>query len=126
ATELYDEQNDPNETVSLADKPEHKALLETLVKNLPPVGSSTPAEGAPSKGKGKKGKAAPAPTTAPAGNDDRNARFDKLDVGKAGKLSREYYTTHQSDAAAAAERFTKWDKDKDGFLTREEFLKMGK
>ena len=40
ATELYDEQNDPNETVSLADKPEHKALLGLLVKHLPHVGSA--------------------------------------------------------------------------------------
>ncbi len=124
ATELYDEQNDPTETVSLADKPEHQALLETLAKNLPPVGSSTPAGGAKSQGKGKKSK--PAAPAAPASNDDRNARFEKLDVGKTGKLSREYYTTHESNAADAAERFTKWDQDKGGFLTREEFLKMGK
>ncbi|MGB8167454.1 MAG: sulfatase-like hydrolase/transferase [Chthoniobacteraceae bacterium] len=123
ATELYDEQNDPTETVSLASKPEHKALLETLAKNLPPVGSSALAEGA--KSKGKKGKAA-VPAAAPVSDDERSARFDKLDAGKTGKLSREDYTTHQSDAAAADERFTKWDKDKDGFLTREEFLKMGK
>ena len=27
---VYDEQNDPSETVSLHDQPEHKALLETL------------------------------------------------------------------------------------------------
>jgi arylsulfatase A-like enzyme len=127
ATELYDEQNDPAETVSLHDRPEHQTLLATLAKNLPPVGSSTPGDDAKSQGKGKNGKAAAAaPAAVPASNDERNARFDKLDVGKSGKLSREYYTTNQSDAAAAAERFTKWDKDKDGFLTREEFLKMGK
>ena len=127
ATELYDEQNDPAETVSLHDRPEHQTLLATLAKNLPPVGSSTPGDGAKSQGKGKNGKAAAAaPAAVATSNDERNARFDKLDVGKSGKLSREYYTTNQSDAAAAAERFTKWDKDKDGFLTREEFLKMGK
>ena len=52
ATELYDEQNDSDETVSLADRPEHAALLETLAKHLPPVGSDfNPA--AKSKGKGK-------------------------------------------------------------------------
>ena len=125
-TELYDEQNDPNETVSLASKPEHKELLESLAKHLPPVGSDAKPEGAePMKGKKKdKGKpAAPAPAAA---TDDRRARFDKLDKDKAGKLSREYYTTHQSDAAAAGERFTKWDTDKDGFLSREEYLKQGK
>jgi arylsulfatase A-like enzyme len=53
-TELYDEQNDPNETVSLANKPEHKELLETLAKHLPPVGSDAKPEGAePVKSKKK-------------------------------------------------------------------------
>ena len=41
ATELYDEQNDPHETVSLASNPEYKGLLETFEKHLPPVGSAT-------------------------------------------------------------------------------------
>ncbi len=41
ATELYDEQQDPNETVSLADMPEHKGLLATLAKHIPPVGSDS-------------------------------------------------------------------------------------
>jgi iduronate 2-sulfatase len=66
ATELYDEQSDPNETVSIADKPESKAIIERLAKNLPPVGSSSVKDQAKAmgkgkgKGKGKKGKAAPA------------------------------------------------------------------
>jgi hypothetical protein len=52
ATELYDEQQDPNETVSLANMPEHKGLLATLAKHIPPVGSdSNP--GAKPKGKTK-------------------------------------------------------------------------
>ena len=41
ATELYDEQNDPTETLSLASKPEHKALMESFAKHLPPQGSAT-------------------------------------------------------------------------------------
>jgi iduronate 2-sulfatase len=32
--ELYDYQTDPDETVSLADKPEHAALVEQLSKQL--------------------------------------------------------------------------------------------
>jgi iduronate 2-sulfatase len=40
ATELYDEVNDPNETVSVAHEPAHKELLESLARHLPPVGSS--------------------------------------------------------------------------------------
>ena len=121
ATELYDEQNDPAETVSLADHPEHKALLESLVKHLPPVGSAAIAQKSPKSNK---------PTTveskASADSDDRGARFDKLDKQKTGKLTREYYTTHQSDAVAAGARFDKWDTDKDGFLSREEFTSQAR
>jgi hypothetical protein len=119
---LYDEQNDPTETVSLASKPEHKALLETLVKHLPPVGSAA----LPEKPKAKENaKTTKKPSTG-AATDDRGARFDNLDKEKAGKISREYYKTHQSDAAAADERFLKWDINQDGFLTREEYQLQGK
>jgi arylsulfatase A-like enzyme len=125
-TELYDEQNDPNETVSLANKPEHKELLETLAKHLPPVGSDAKPEGSePVKSK-KKNKDMPEAPTTTAGTEDRGARFDKLDKDKLGKITRDYYTTHQSDAAAAAERFTNWDTDKDGSLSRDEYIKQGK
>ncbi|MFM7540564.1 MAG: sulfatase/phosphatase domain-containing protein, partial [Planctomycetota bacterium] len=37
ATELYDEKNDPAETVNLADKPDNKPVIEALSKHLPPV-----------------------------------------------------------------------------------------
>ena len=36
ARELYDEQNDPAETVNLADKPEHQFVIESFAKYLPP------------------------------------------------------------------------------------------
>ena len=125
-TELYDEESDPNETVSLANEPEHKELLETLAKHLPPVGSDAKPEGADAMTGKKKDKGKPEAPVPNASADDRGSRFDKLDKDKTGKLTREYYTTHQSDAAAAGDRFTKWDTDKDGFLSRDEYLKQGK
>jgi len=36
ATELYDEKNDPAETVSLHERPEHRGVIESLSKHLPP------------------------------------------------------------------------------------------
>ena len=48
ATELYDEQNDPSETVSVANKLEHKALMDSFAKHLPPVGSDGP-RGSPAR-----------------------------------------------------------------------------
>ncbi len=128
ATELYDEQNDPTETVSLADRPEHKALLESAAKHLPPVGSAAIDKNAPKgkKAKATESKAAANKLAAPIEGEDRNVRFDKIDNAKAGKLSREVYIASQSNAEAAAERFEKWDTNKDGFLSREEFVTLGK
>ena len=136
ATELYDEVNDPAETVSLHDKPENKAIIEALSKFLPPVVTEAPEK--KKKGQTKqemKAKAAAATsapatpakpaTTEAAASEDRGPRFDKLDAAKTGKLTREYYITHQSDAKAAAERFDKWDANHDGILTREEFVTQG-
>ena len=72
ATELYDEQNDPTETVSLAQKEEHRELLESLAKHLPPVGSSAIVKGSQSK----KSKTAHSKPAAPStGSDDRKPIF---------------------------------------------------
>jgi choline-sulfatase len=40
ATELYDEQNDPEETVNLADRPEHQGVIASLSQHLPPPPSA--------------------------------------------------------------------------------------
>jgi arylsulfatase A len=68
----------------------------------------------------------PPANTMSAEEQERAAKFDKLDKDKAGQLTREYYTTHQSDAVAAGERFNKYDTDKDAFLSRDEYIFKGK
>ena len=131
ATELYDEKNDPAETVSLHDKPENRAIIEALSKHLPPVVTGV----AEKKNKGQtkkelKAKTAEAnsPATSPASaaapSEDRGPRFDRLYPGKA-KITLGEYLAKQSDASAAKERFTNWDADHDGFLSREEFVTQG-
>ncbi len=74
----------------------------------------------------------PAPSTSPATSQsadaaaaERAAKFDRLDKARTGKLTREYYTTNQSDAEAAATRFEKMDVNKDGIVTREEYISNG-
>ena len=123
ATELYDERNDPTETVSLANKPEHKTLMESFAQYLPPVGSSAIGMTEP---KNKKSKAAPTDPVPPVKGEDRDARFDKIDKDRVGKLSLATYIASQSNVALASERFEKWDSNKDGFLSRDEFVSMGK
>ena len=108
ATELYDEQNDPAETVNLADKPESKGIVEALSKHLPPLVAP--------KAPGKKRGAAPARAF------DRRALFEKKDKNHDGKLSREEFLANQRDPEAAKARFDQRDVNKDGFLSREEFI----
>jgi len=57
---------------------------------------------------------------------DRSAMFDKRDKDKDGKLTREEFLTGQPDPDEAPKRFPSFDKNKDGFLSREEFIKGGK
>ena len=136
-TELYDEVNAPTEPENLAGKPENKAVIERLSKFLPPpIPAADPHAKKIAKGKknivdlaGKKAdEDATAPKLVPPAEPakDRGPMFDRRDVNKDGKLSREEFMDKQKDPAHAAENFTKFDKDKDGFLTKEEFVKMGK
>jgi Ca2+-binding EF-hand superfamily protein len=51
--------------------------------------------------------------------------FSRKDVNKDGKLTREEFLTSQPDPDKAPERFVRFDANKDGELSREEFVKMG-
>ncbi len=68
----------------------------------------------------------PVAATMSAEEQERAAKFDKLDTDKVGKLTREFYISHQSDATAADERFAKYNTDKDVFLSRDEYIFKGK
>ncbi|MBX7208768.1 MAG: sulfatase-like hydrolase/transferase [Verrucomicrobiaceae bacterium] len=118
ATELYDELADPNETVSLADKPEMKSVIEAMAKHLPPVGSAAPVK-----------KTAAAPTTVKKGSNSdepRDVRYDRLYHGKTQLNEADYLAGQSGDKGAAKERFKKLDANSDGFVTRDEFIKSGK
>jgi arylsulfatase A-like enzyme len=131
ATELYDEKNDPEESVSVHEKPENQAIIESLSKHLPPVVAEAPEKKKKGqakmeiKAKAAEAKGTPASANTPAAPEERGAKFDRLDSAKTGKLTREQYVSHQSDAEAANARFDKFDADKDGVITRQEFVTQG-
>jgi iduronate 2-sulfatase len=56
---------------------------------------------------------------------DRGAMFDKRDKDKDGKLTREEFLANQPDPDQAPARFPQFDANKDGFLSREEFITSG-
>jgi len=69
---------------------------------------------------------APATTKKKTSNKDRGAAFDKRDQNKDGQLSREEFLLNQPDPDEAPKRFPIFDADKNGTLSREEYVKSGK
>lgn len=57
---------------------------------------------------------------------DRVELFNRKDENKDGKLTREEFLKGQSDPDKAPERFVRFDVDKNGELSREEFVTSGK
>lgn len=56
---------------------------------------------------------------------DRNALFDSKDKNKDGKLTREEFLANQPDPDEAPKRFPRFDANQDGVLSREEFVTQG-
>jgi choline-sulfatase len=129
ATELYDETNDPHETVNVATKAEHAEVIARLTKFLPPPIAPATAENTGAT-KGKKGKAkaksAEAPAPKAGTTKDRGAMFDGRDANKDGKLNKEEFMLNQKEPAQAALNFVKFDKDKSGDVDRQEYVGSGK
>ena len=59
-------------------------------------------------------------------NVDRAALFDRRDKDKDGKLTREEFLAEQPDPDKAPARFLQFDANKDGVLSRDEFIFSGK
>ncbi len=57
---------------------------------------------------------------------DRNAMFNGRDKDRDGKLTREEFLARQPDPDEAPKRFVRFDANRDGILSRDEFVKMGK
>ncbi|MBI5758968.1 MAG: sulfatase-like hydrolase/transferase [Planctomycetales bacterium] len=69
-----------------------------------------------------------APASTPAKDkpkQDRNALFDSKDKNKDGKLTREEFLANQPDPDEAPKRFPRFDSNNDGVLSREEFVTSG-
>jgi arylsulfatase A-like enzyme len=108
ATELYDEQHDPAESKNLADKdPAQVARLRSFLPELPKFSGT---EKTPTARRGV----------------DRAALFAKKDTNHDGKLTFDEFMANQPDPEAAKERFELWDSGKKGYLTRDEFINMGR
>ncbi len=113
--ELYDYEADPAETKNLAaEQPEVVAGLRKLLAQHPeakPQISSKPEAKAAAEKKPVQ---------------DRGKMFDQRDKNKDGQLTKEEFLINQPDPDEAPKRWTKFDTDGSGTLSREEFIKGGK
>jgi iduronate 2-sulfatase len=113
--ELYDYETDPLETKNLAkDKPEVLAELRGILAKQPEAKPQVS-----SKPEAKK-------ETSIKPKTDRNVAFDKRDTNKDGQLTKEEFLINQPDPEEAPKRFPIFDRDGNGTLSREEYVKGGK
>jgi len=117
ATELYDEVNAPTEPENLADKAESKEVVDRLSRFLPPP---IPAAD-PNAAKTPKGKKSRVDVGAKNKDEDATAPV----IAPAGGTAPEAKSPSKTLEQLAAD-FKKTDVDKDGKLTREEFLTLRK
>lgn len=113
--ELYDYEADPAESKNLAaEQPGVVAGLRKLLAQHPeakPQISSKPEAKAAVEKKPVQ---------------DRGKMFDQRDKNKDGQLTKEEFLLNQPDPDEAPKRWTKFDTDNSGTLSREEFIKGGK
>lgn len=78
------------------------------------------------RGGAAKGPAADRPGAGGKAPKDRGAMFDRRDKDRDGRLTREEFLIDQPDPDEAPKRFPVFDANKDGFLSREEFIQGGR
>ncbi|MGV3486075.1 MAG: sulfatase-like hydrolase/transferase [Planctomycetaceae bacterium] len=110
--ELYDYQSDPLETKNIA------ALQPTVLKELQDILATHPEPrpqlNAKASGSGN--------AKASKGKSDRAAMFDRRDRNQDDVLSEEEFMLNQPDGEAARQRFPQFDRDRNGVLSRAEFI----
>ena len=114
--ELYDYETDPLETRNLASaQPETVAQLRAILATHP--------EARPQYRESKSGASEPPPTKP---KKDRESAFKKRDQDGDGRLTLEEFLLNQPDPGEAPKRFPVFDKNSDGTLSVEEYVKSGK
>jgi iduronate 2-sulfatase len=107
--ELYDYETDPLETKNLgAELPEVVSRLRGVLAKLPEAKPQIKSDRLTTRQKV-----------------DRTALFEKKDTNHDNQLTREEFLANQPDPAEAPGRFIRFDANKDGILSRDEFIHLG-
>jgi iduronate 2-sulfatase len=119
ARELYDMQNDPDETVNVADDPNHAKVVESHSKLIAGQLAKPHPEGLKMLPVGQTASTAVKPKT------DRVALFKRKDKDGDGQLTRDEFLANQPDPDEAPKRFVRFDVDGNGVLSEKEFVTPG-
>jgi len=123
--QLFDIPKDPGEHQDVA--AENPEVVKELTAKALAWAKTLPASPARDKFM-KSGAQAKTPKKAdskPKNTQDRPKIFDSWDKDKDGFLSKEEYVPHITDQADAPARFVRFDKNNDGRLSKEEFVRAG-
>jgi hypothetical protein len=126
--QFFDLEQDPGELKNLvadtslaAEVSRHRGLLEQWMKATQDKFGLAPAT--PKAAKAVKGKPA---NTAAQPTQDRASLFEQKDKNHDGKLTLEELLANHPSPENAKSNFAKWDTNNDGYLDRDEFIRMGK
>jgi hypothetical protein len=125
AAQLYNIPKDPGERQDVATA--NPEVVKSLTEKALAWVKSLPPSPARDKfvQSGTPSKTGKKTSTKPKKQLDRPAIFTSWDKDKDGFLSKEEFIPHMADQADAPARFVRFDQDKDGRLSKEEFVKAG-
>ena len=123
--QLFNIPKDPGEHQDIA--AQHPEVVKTLTEKALAWAKTLPASPARDKfmKSGAQAKTPKKVDAKPKKTQDRPKIFDGWDKNKDGFLSKEEYIPHITDQADAPARFVRFDQDKDGRLSKEEFVRAG-
>ena len=125
AAQLYNIPKDPGERQDVATA--NPEVVKSLTEKALAWVKSLPPSPARDKfvQSGTPSKTGKKTSTKPKKQLDRPAIFTSWDKDKDGFLSKDEFIPHMADQADAPARFVRFDQDKDGRLSKEEFVKAG-
>jgi len=123
--QLFDIPKDPGEHQDVATQ--HPEVVKELTAKALAWAKTLPASPARDKfmQSGAQAKTPKKADAKPKNTQDRPKIFDSWDKDKDGFLSKEEYVPHITDQADAPARFVRFDKNNDGRLSKEEFVRAG-
>jgi hypothetical protein len=120
--ELHNLKTNRSEDISKDQSKDHPEIVARLTKQTLDWNATLPTKADPSCLGSEPKKLSEKATKSEVPVRDRNGPFNRWDTNKDGSLTLEEYTTDPKNSAASEGRFKRFDKNNDGKVSREEFV----